>query len=363
MIKNSYKVIGLLSVTSLVGLDMVFCEFEKTENNWSFLLKAAKGIDYDEPLRMRLKDSIQLSAIDLLILNNEYGQWLGEQVVAFCHENSIEAELVASHGHTVLHQPHLGITYQIGSGQHLANTCGIDVICDFRRKDVALGGQGAPLVPIGDKHLFSEYNFCLNLGGISNVSFDHNGERLAFDIGLANMVLNYLTSQVGLTYDNNGAMARSGKLCEDLLDKLNQLAYYQLPYPKSTGYEWFCEEVVPIIDSSDASIENKLCTSVHHIAFQVAESVKKFSFPGSRMLVTGGGVKNSFLIDTLIKFTNGKVEVVVPDESIVNYKEAIVFAFMGVLCDLKEINCLQSVTGAHSDSSAGVRYDSGLPTT
>lgn len=356
MTKDSYKIIGLMSGTSLDGLDLAFCDIALVDGNWKFNLLASKSVDYDDLLRKRLKQSIDLSALDLLQLNNEYGSWLGEQVVAFVEENQLEVDFVSSHGHTVFHQPEKGLTYQIGSGQHLANACGIDVVCDFRTKDLTLGGQGAPLVPIGDKHLLSEYNFCLNLGGISNVSFTLIEERVAYDIGIANMVLNHLMSPQGKAYDDEGAIARSGELSGLLFDQLNELPYYKLRFPKSTGYEWFCEEVMPIVDQSNAKLADKLCTCVHHIAFQVAEAVRKFSSPQSRMLVTGGGAHNIFLIEKLRFYLNDHVEVVIPDKSIVNFKEAIVFGLMGVLRWRGETNCLRSVTGASSDSSAGVIF-------
>ena len=345
-----------MSGTSLDGLDMAFCDIALLNGKWKFDLLASKSVDYDDSLRKRLKQSIELSALDLLLFNNEYGGWLGERVREFVAENHLEPDFVSSHGHTVFHQPEKGLTYQIGSGQHLANKCNLDVVCDFRTKDLTLGGQGAPLVPIGDKLLLSEYDFCLNLGGISNVSFTHDSERIAYDIGLANMVLNHLTTARGMSYDANGDIARSGKLSKPLFDQLNNIPYYKLPFPKSTGYEWFCEQVVPIVDQSKEQFEDKLCTCVHHIAFQVASEVRKFSNPGSRMLITGGGAHNTFLVEKLRFYLDGQIEVIIPDKSIINFKEAIVFAFMGVLRWRNEVNGLRSVTGASSDSSAGVVY-------
>ena len=353
---DTYNVIGLMSGTSLDGLDMVFCSFNYQNERWSFELRGSKNIDYEEVWRQRLKTSIALSALDLLLLNNDYGKWLGEQVRTFIKEQNIDADFVASHGHTVLHQPDKKATYQIGDGQHIANICGLKVICDFRSKDVSLGGQGAPLVPIGDKYLFSEYDFCLNLGGISNVSFDYKGERVAYDIGLANMVLNYLTNQMGLLFDEGGKIARSGALDDGFFNELNNLPYYSLPFPKSTGFEWFCDEVVPIVDKSNKSVEDKLHTAVHHIAFTVAKDIGQYTSMGSKLLVTGGGVKNTFLVECLKNHLGDSIEVIIPDSNIIGYKEAIVFAFLGVLRQRGEANCLKSVTGAREDSSGGVVF-------
>ncbi len=354
---NTYNIIGLMSGTSLDGLDIVFCSFHYQNERWSFEIKGSKSIDYEDEWRQRLKTSIDLSVLDLLLLNNDYGRWLGEQVSAFIKEKKVSADFVASHGHTVFHQPDKGITYQIGDGQHLANTCGLKVICDFRSKDLSLGGQGAPLVPVGDKYLFSEYDFCLNLGGISNVSFDYKGQRVAYDIGLANMILNHITAQIGLRYDQNGEKARSGILNNDLFERLNDLTYYKLPFPKSTGYEWFCEEVVPIIEKSKATMEDKLHTAVHHIAFTVAQDIKQYASPGNSMLVTGGGAKNSFLVDCLKRYLGNAIQLAIPDAKIIEFKEAIVFSFLGILQQRGEVNCLKSVTGAQSDSCGGVVFN------
>ncbi|MDH5474814.1 MAG: anhydro-N-acetylmuramic acid kinase [Cyclobacteriaceae bacterium] len=357
MTKNNYKVIGIMSGTSLDGLDIAFCEFKKKEGQWSFKLNASKSIIYKKPLMQVLKNSIQLPALELLLLNNEYGQWLGEQVKTFVVENNIKADFVSSHGHTVFHQPEKGITYQIGAGQEIANSSGMMVINDFRTLDVSLDGQGAPLVPIGDKHLFSEYDFCLNLGGISNISFEYKNERIAYDIGVANMALNHLTNPQGLSFDNNGDIARSGKRCDHLFHQLNELPYYKQTFPKSTGYEWFCDQVAPILDNDNNKFEDKLCTCVHHIAYQVAEEVKKHPLSEGRLLVTGGGANNLYLMETLQQYLPAEVELVIPNKSIINFKEAIVFAFMGVLKHLNEDNCLKSVTGAFKNSCSGVVFN------
>ncbi len=301
--------------------------------------------------------AIKLSALDLLLFNNEYGKWLGEQLKYFIKAAKVQVDFVASHGHTVFHQPDKGVTYQIGAGQEIARVSGLKTICDFRSKDVSLGGQGAPLVPVGDKYLFSDYDFCLNLGGISNVSFDHNGERVAYDIGLANMLLNYITNKIDLPYDEGGRLAESGMLDEDLFKRLNTLAYYQQPFPKSTGYEWFSEEVMPIIEASDQPLENKLCTAVHHIAFTVADDIKRFAKNESRVLVTGGGAQNTFLIEVLRNYLSGSVKVVIPSNEIIEFKEAMIFAFLGVLKSRNEVNGLRSVTGASVDSCGGVVYN------
>ena len=304
-----------------------------------------------------MKKSVDLSSVDLLLLNNEFGKWLGNHVRLFIARHDLQVDFVASHGHTVFHQPDKNLTYQIGAGQELANSCGKMVVCDFRSLDVSLGGQGAPLVPIGDQSLFDEFDYCLNLGGIGNVSFDHDHERVAYDICPVNMLLNHLTGQIGKPYDKNGEIARSGNLDENLLKTLNALDYYQLPFPKSLGYEWFCDQVLPIIDSNTSDIADKLFTAIQHIAYQIFKDVTaRHHHQHAKLLATGGGARNTFLIEKLQEFMNDKIKVVVPAPEIVDFKEAIIFAFMGVKRIRNEVNCLKSVTGASIDSSGGVIY-------
>ncbi|NND80300.1 MAG: anhydro-N-acetylmuramic acid kinase [Maribacter sp.] len=354
---TNYNVLGLMSGTSLDGLDLAFCQISKTKGQWAYRLEQTKSVAYDVLMKEKLKNSIFLPADELLIFNNSYGQWLGEQVKIFIEENGLQVDFVASHGHTTHHQPEHGLTYQIGSGQHLANASGVKVICDFRTNDVALGGQGAPLVPIGDRLFFGNYDFCLNLGGISNISFEKDGNRIAYDIGLANMILNHITQKVNIQFDKGGELARSGVINTTMLKRLNSLAYFDVPYPKSTGFEWFTQEVMPIVESTDDTIENLLNTSIHHLCEQIAIQVRAHTKAlKSQLLVTGGGAMNDFLIATLKKKLGSNIEVVVPGKKLIENKEALVFALMGVLRMEGEINVLSSVTGAERDSSSGVVF-------
>jgi anhydro-N-acetylmuramic acid kinase len=349
---HNYKVIGLMSGTSLDGLDLAYCQIWKKLGRWEFKILESKSVSYN-----KLKKSIYLPADELLIFHNTYGTWLGEHAKKFIEEYNLEVDFISSHGHTTHHQPARGLTFQIGSGQHLANASGQKVVCDFRTNDVALGGQGAPLVPIGDRLFFSSYDFCLNLGGISNISFEQNGKRLAYDIGLANMILNHITQKVQLAYDEDGQLARKGTLNKGLLQQLNALEFYSLPFPKSIGFEWFVEKVVPIVDGTVDSLENLLRTAIHHICEQVALQVQQQATKKENtLLVTGGGALNSFLIDTLQEKLGSTTKVETPSKTLIEYKEALVFGLMGVLRLEQEINCLSSVTGAKRDSSSGVVF-------
>ncbi|MEQ8418760.1 MAG: anhydro-N-acetylmuramic acid kinase [Arenibacter algicola] len=354
---KTYKIIGLMSGTSLDGLDLAYCHIWETPTGWDFEIKQTQSISYSEEMQTKLKNSIYLPADQLLQFHNSYGSWLGLQAKDFIEAHTLEVDFIASHGHTTHHQPQNGLTFQIGSGQHLANESATKVICDFRTNDVALGGQGAPLVPIGDQLFFGEYDYCLNLGGISNISFEQDGKRLAYDIGLANMILNHITKKIDLEYDIGGTLAKTGHINQGMLDQLNDLQFYKLPFPKSIGFEWFVEKVVPIVEATKDSIENLLHTAVHHICEQIAIQVKGHGNKTNKSLfVTGGGALNTFLMDCLQEKLGEETKVVAPSRTLIEFKEALVFALMGVLREEQKINCLSSVTGAKRDSYGGVIY-------
>ena len=352
-----YKVIGMMSGTSLDGLDLAYCYFWKEESQWRFEIVKSYEVSYDNSLFEKLKTAILLTEEEHLKLHHEYGLWLGEQARHFIAQDHLDVDFIASHGHTSHHRPEEGITFQLGHGQEIANVSNHKVICDFRTQDVSLQGEGAPLVPIGDHLLLPEFEFCLNLGGISNISFQKDGKRVAFDIGMANMPLNYLTEKINLKYDKGGLLARSGRLIPELLERLNALDYYQLPYPKSTGYEWFSSKVVPLLDHFKADTKDLLHTVIHHNCEQIAKIITaEKTNQESTVIATGGGALNHFFIDTLKEKLGQTCRVVIPNKEFIAYKEAMVFAFMGVLRERKEVNIYASVTGAKKDSSSGVVF-------
>lgn len=348
-----YKVIGLMSGTSLDGLDLAYVEFAEENGRWTFELKHATTLRYSDEWFADLRNAQKLVDNELAILHIDYGVYLGKSCFDFVTEHKLSPDLVASHGHTVFHQPDNGITCQLGDGQAIANTCGIKTINDFRSLDVSLGGQGAPLVPIGDRFLFSEYEICLNLGGFANVSFESDGKRIAFDISPVNIAMNVFANMLGKEYDEGGTLAASGKLLPGLLETLNALPYYGEPPPKSLSREWLDEQFMPVIRGFSASGEDKLYTICVHVAQQVRRGVSSLGkSEGVKLLVTGGGAHNTFLVDCIKRET--KLDIHVPNRGIIENKEAIIFAFLGVLKIRGEINCLASVTGALRDSSCGV---------
>ena len=352
--KSEYFVLGLMSGSSLDGLDLALCHFEEMSDRWHYDVIAAQTYPYQDELRLRLAKAIEMSAYEFVKLDVELGSVIADTVRTFLAEQPVKPDFIASHGHTTFHQPSIGLTSQIGSGAVIASHTGITTVCDFRTNDVALGGQGAPLVPIGDELLFGHFDACLNLGGFSNISFRKDGRRIAFDISPCNMALNYLANQLGKDYDKDGETARSGNTDKTLFDRLNGLDFYRIDGAKSLGKEWFDAVFRPCLEQSELSVADKLRTLTEHIAFQLAKS--SFGKRGETMLVTGGGARNVFLIERLRVL--GTKETVIPDEQTIDFKEAIIFAFLGVLRIRGEANCLSAVTGAQTDNCGGAVYHS-----
>jgi len=356
MKKEEYNVLGMMSGTSLDGLDMAYCRFWQDEGQWKYEIKKATTTPYSDEQKNKLTTAITLDPMDLFKMHHRYGEWLGKTAKEFLDTHKLKVDFISSHGHTIHHRPEEGYTFQAGDGAELAKHSGQTVICDYRTEDVKHGGQGAPLVPIGDRLLLSEYDYCLNLGGISNISFEKKGKRIAYDIGIANMLLNPLAQKDGLEFDRDGALARQGRLNEGLYEALNNLEYYSLPWPKSTGYEWFAKEVWPLVESYDDTPENLLHTAVHHIAEQIAKAINQQPTVNSQLLVTGGGAKNSFLIEIIQQKLGSSCKVLVPDAKLIDFKEALVFALMGVLKMEGGVNVLSTVTGSNGDLSSGVLF-------
>ncbi|AWM13188.1 anhydro-N-acetylmuramic acid kinase [Flavobacterium sediminis] len=346
---DRYFVLGVMSGTSLDGVDIVYVKLFKTEGIWSYSLVKAETFSYTDEWVQELTDAIHFSEEDLSSLNERYTFLLADYIRKFIDKYAIQKlDAVCSHGHTILHQPDKGFTLQIGNLPVISEILNQTVVCDFRVQDVELKGQGAPLVPIGDKVLFSDYDYCLNLGGFSNISFDDNGKRIAYDISPVNTVLNFYAEKLGFPYDDRGNLAQKGTLNKELLKELNALEFYEQSYPKSLGKEFVNQFVFPLLESYDINAEDVLKTFTEHIAFQIADNVKE----NSNVLVTGGGAYNSFLIRNLQK-NKPDVKWVVPEDSLVQFKEALLFALLGVLRLRNEVNVLASVTGALHDHSSG----------
>ena len=353
---STFRVLGVMSGSSLDGVDLALCTFEKRGANWSFEIESAKTIPLPAQLRARLLAVMGGTALDLARLDLELGAFIGRECKAFAGRR---ADMVASHGHTIFHLPQEGLTTQIGSGAVIAAAAGITTVSEFRTKDVALGGQGAPLVPLGEQLLFPDHRAFINLGGICNISL-HGVRRsgsgggpkvIGYDVCIGNQALNFLAAEIGKPFDRNGTIAAKGKVDHVLLAQLNALPFHALKPPRSLGREWFNAEVVPMIADRGIPLPDRMRTMVEHIARQLGTALKNTRTP---VLVTGGGAHNSFLLERMR--ANTQADIHVPDRTIVDYKEALVFALLGLLRMRGEANTLASVTGAKHDSVGGAVY-------
>jgi anhydro-N-acetylmuramic acid kinase len=349
---ESFDVIGLMSGTSLDGLDIAHCKF-MFDDKWHFNLTHHVTVPYSKEQKYELANLENESAINYVLFHSKFGKLIGNEVNKFIEKNKItNVDFVASHGHTVFHQPKNNLTTQIGCGAQIAATTGIETICDFRTKDVALGGQGAPLVPIGDELLFSAYDYCLNLGGIANISFKAKGKRISYDLAMANMVNNYICSLEGIEYDDKGKLGASGNFNQNLYNHLNAIPFFSKSHPKSLGKENFNNNFKPILDKYDISNADKLNTFGKHLAHQICKIIS--CNMAKKVLVTGGGAFNAFWISEIKSTTNAQI--IIPENKIIEYKEAVIFGFLGVLRKKQLVNCLASVTGAKEDSIGGTIY-------
>jgi anhydro-N-acetylmuramic acid kinase len=346
------NVIGVMSGTSLDGLDIAFIRFERRQKSWSYKLLQGEVIPYPASWKKKLKNIERGTAVELAQMHVQYGHHLGEAIASFIKRNRIKPDLIASHGHTIFHQPQHQFTYQIGDGAAIYATTGIPVVSDFRSVDVALGGQGAPLVPLGDQLLFDEFDACLNLGGFANISFTKRKEVLAYDICPVNIVLNELAGLLGKEFDKSGKWARSGACNNKLLDELNALTYYRKTPPKSLGKEWVLKNVMPLLKKNQLTVQDQLRTFTEHIAIQIKRSLKNQK--AGMVLVSGGGSFNDFLMEKIGE--NSGSAIVKASFEITKFKEAIIFGLLGVLRVENETNSLKSVTGARRNDVGGCIY-------
>jgi anhydro-N-acetylmuramic acid kinase len=346
-----YKALGLMSGTSLDGLDLCNASFYLEKNKWTFKINNSTTYPYSSEWHDKLKNAQHLSGILLQKLHTDYGNYLGKTAKKFIELNKINPQIISSHGHTVFHEPQNQFTFQLGNGANIAAKSRIKTVCDFRSTDIALNGQGAPLVPIGDLILFNNYQACLNLGGFSNISIKKN-ELIAFDICPVNIVLNYLSNLLGLQYDKNGAIAKSGLFHQELFDELNNIEFYNNTPPKSLGREWLEQVFKPIVDKYDLDISTKLNTITRHIAKQIGNTIK-FHKINTPILLTGGGTKNNFLTECL---RAEDISLSIPNQELIDFKEALIFGFLGILRELEITNTLNSVTGAMKNNIGGCIY-------
>jgi anhydro-N-acetylmuramic acid kinase len=356
LMNEHYDLLGLMSGTSLDGLDVAYCRFSRVDGQWQYSIVGAETYEYPQEWIDNLTAAEIADGRKLVELHSAYGRYCGSLVNRFISETGLYPGFIASHGHTVFHRPELGYTFQLGNGADLAAETGLTTICDFRTADVALGGQGAPLVPVGDQLLFGDFEYCLNIGGFANVSYDQDGKRIAYDICPANIILNRLAGLTGSLYDKDGNLAAKGKPVPGLLTELEKLTYYSAPPPKSLGKEWMVNNFIPVIEKyKNFPVPDLLNTVVEHIALMAGNAVS--IIPAGRVLITGGGALNTYLVSRIMKHCD--IKIVIPDLLTVKFKEALIFAFLGLLRFRGDNNCLASVTGARRDHCSGIVFLSG----
>jgi len=347
---NSINIIGLMSGTSVDGLDICYVSFDNNDPS-KYEIIDCETIDYDDNLKTKLKNVIEMDNDQIKQIDKEFGEFIGLNVLKFIKKNTLyKADLISSHGHTVFHEPEFNKTLQIGNGEIINKVTKIKTVNNFREQDIQLGGQGAPLVPIGDKLLFDNYKYCLNLGGFTNISVKDSRTIYAYDICPLNTVLNHYANKLGYDCDLDGKLSEKGVINIDLLNELNDLEYYKKSYPKSLGLEFVIENIFPITEKYKIKEVDILATYIEHASFQIKRNIDN----GSKVLLTGGGTFNDNLIKTLNH--DSKINFIVPDKTIINYKESLIFALLGYLKINGKVNCLRSVTGASNDHSSGDIY-------
>lgn len=354
-----YNVIGLMSGSSLDGLDVADIEFNETGGKWKFDIKCAACMPYDHSWAARLRDAIHLSAEDYLLLNVAYGRYLGVAVNDFIEKFNLhhQVNLIASHGHTTFHLPEKRMTHQLGDGATIAAETLLPVITDLRSMDVAFGGQGAPIVPMGEKLLFPDYHYFLNIGGIANISLHGDSKIIAFDICAANRVLNMLANEKNKPYDEGGNIASSGKVVQDLLTQLNRIDYYSKPSPKSLPNSFGTDTIYPLVKSFNLDTEDALCTYVEHIAIQIKNSLQTHQAVKGQVMITGGGAFNQYLLSRISKYLREiNFEIYVPDNDVIEYKEALIMGLLGILRWREQYTVISSVTGASRNSIGGALW-------
>lgn len=357
---EAYNILGLMSGSSCDGVDVALCKFWTSDQDIQYELEDTCTFAFPTDIKESLSQAAQLSNTKLKILETRFSRFLASNINAYLGESK-SVDYIASHGHTVLHDPASSYTVQIGAGSLIAAETNLATICDFRSLDMAYGGQGAPIAPIADKYLFPGHTFYLNLGGIVNISCNANSKFIGYDIAPCNQMLNALSKTKGLEYDEGGKIASAGMINDDLLQKLLSHSYLQQGYPKSLDNSWVRDNyTTPILDYDD-SIENRLHTSVEFMAQAISDELNKIAtneqlkLKGATMFCTGGGAFNEYLIKRLaFHCEQHSVKLVIPEAQIIEYKEAMLMALMGYLRITNQPNCMSSVTGASKDCSGGV---------
>ncbi len=360
-----YSAIGIMSGSALDGLDICYAQYIETGGQWQYEILATECVPYISEWVQKLQEATTLNAYDYQLLHTAYGHYIGNAINQFIEKHQLQYKiaLIGSHGHTTFHAPHLKMTAQLGDGAAIAAVTGLPVISDLRAMDIALGGHGAPIVPIGEKFLLGNYNYFLNLGGIANISYKAADTHIAFDTSPANKILNLLMHTIDKPYDDGGALAATGNVNEPLLQALQQFEYYNLPYPKSLDNAFGIKELFPLIAQAQISLADKLATACAHIAIEIKQGITQIiqqqQLPNqpTTLLATGGGALNNYLVQCIqTQLQPLEVHVIAADKQLIEYKEALIMGFMGVLRWREANNVLATVTGASKSSIGGALW-------
>ncbi len=361
---STYHVVGLMSGSSLDGIDLSYCSYSTSGDafDWELLNHATYPIP--DTWKSRLLHLPEQSAKTFVKTHTYFGHFLSEVINDFIERQKITPDFIASHGHTIFHEPNKRFTTQIGCGAAIATQTGLPVINDFRIQDISINGEGTPLAPAADLFLFEGYDFYLNLGGIANLTAKTVDQLVAFDVCPANQLLNFLANQINLAYDKDGILAKSGQLLPALMERLRDFEYYRMSYPKSLDNSWIKKEVLSIFQQFEEPVQDKLHTTCKFIAEEITnslstviQSLKMGKNNHYKLLATGGGTFNEFLLECIVESNtkgNLPIEVVLPEKEIIDFKEAILMGLLGVLRVQNRPNCFASVTGAKYDTIGGI---------
>jgi len=350
---KKYHAIGLMSGSSLDGIDLALTTFEVETQpkgelrvlHWE--IEKSKTIPYPAQWVSDLQKAPEMSGLELSLLHSKLGNYFGQVVLEFSKETDSPIDYISSHGHTVFHYPQKKMTLQIGDGAAIAALTGIDVFDNFRLQDIAAGGEGAPLAPIVDAYLFPEIKYTLNLGGIANINIKTANGYLAYDLCGANQILNALSKEAGKEYDENGQIAAKGQIIPKLLRQANQWDYLRLAPPKSLDNRQVQNHTVRLFSSYPSPLEDRMFTAVHHIGYQIAASIHPHvGFVPEQLLITGGGALNTFLVSVIKEYLSPNIEIIKAPDSLINFKECVLMGLLGLLNIYQLPTTLPSVTGA-----------------
>jgi anhydro-N-acetylmuramic acid kinase len=347
-------ILGAMSGSSLDGLDLAICSF--TDQS-IFTIHNSTTIELPLDLRTKLKNFSTLNAFQIADLDAYFALFSAHSIRDFTNNWIGGISLVVSHGHTLYHNPANAVSWQIGNGGIIAAVTGIDTLCDLRVQDVALGGQGAPLAALVDLNLFKDYTGLLNLGGIANITINQSNTVYSWDISPCNQVFNHLAQKEGKEFDKGGSIARSGKILMELIHKWQENTYFSQMPPKSMDNTWVKENYIKEIDKIDQPVKILMASFAEFVAIQLSKDLKSLDLNPGKILVTGGGAFNAHFISRLkvhLSPLNWVVEVA--EESLINYKEAMLMAYMGHRYINKKTNTISTATGAEKDLISGALY-------